>query len=306
MGNPVMSEHYPRIRMDRGAYLIREGISIDFYMHPHLDMGQGVIRALDVYMRALGSQTLDGYVDEEGDWQKLDDASLARIRHEMLAGTKPTLLLTGTPHVEQWYQVEYRGKRPDLPAMRYLPGAMSAVSFWLPTEYLEEHGPQRVRELAMELASSLPLLCSGYAGLSFHCDTDMVGVLSKIKKLCFRYPGLDIPNLGWLSLHIGTRVLGPSWLTFLGQPLLGRLGGVAELRSRLRSEGTTVQEMEGDRAVITLGPWPEAGDTERGDVLPAYRELARVLEPWLYHEERGRRPTFTPEDMLRWERRFLD
>ncbi|WP_257455105.1 DUF3396 domain-containing protein [Archangium lipolyticum] len=301
-----MSKHYPRIRIDRGAYFIREGVSIDFYMHPHSHMGQGVIGALDAYVRAVGPQTLDGYVDEEGDWQKLDDAILARIRDEMLAGTKPTLLLTGTPHVEQWYQFQYRGKRPDLPAMRYLPGAMSAMSVWLPTEYLEEHGPGRVCELAMELASSLPFLCSGYAGLSFHCSTDMVGVMNKIKKFCFRYPGLDIPDLGWLSLHIGTHVRGPAWLTFLGQPLLGQLGGVAELRSRLRSEGTTVQEMEGDRAVITLGPWPKAGDTERGDVLPAYRELARVLEPWLYHQEKGRRPVFTPEDMLRWERRFLD
>ncbi|MFY0576656.1 type VI immunity family protein [Cystobacter fuscus] len=35
------------------------------------------------------------------------------------------------------------------------------------------------------------------------------------------------------------------------------------------------------RAVVALGPWPEAGDLRQGQTLPAYRELARVLEPWL-------------------------
>jgi hypothetical protein len=44
---------------------------------------------------------------------------------------------------------------------------------------------------------------------------------------------------------------------------------------------------------------------ERGDVLPAYRELARVLEPWLYsrHVRMLRR---SEEETRRWERRFLD
>jgi hypothetical protein len=64
--------------------------------------------------------------------------------------------------------------------------------------------------------------------------------------------------------------------------------------------------MDGDRAVITLGPWPEAGDTERGDTLPAYRELARVLEPWLFREPNGNMSGLPRQDVPRWERRFLD
>jgi hypothetical protein len=39
--------------------------------------------------------------------------------------------------------------------------------------------------------------------------------------------------------------------------------------------------------------------------LPAYRELARVLAPWLY-EMRHPWSRFTVEDMRRWEHRFLD
>ena len=79
------------------------------------------------------------------------------------------------------------------------------------------------------------------------------------------------------------------------------------LRSRLTSPGTTVQPVGAERAVVILGQWPDAGDMEAGNDLPAYRELARVLEPWLYHDPaRVFDSDFPPEDKLRWERRFLD
>ncbi|WP_434391633.1 type VI immunity family protein [Melittangium boletus] len=127
-----------------------------------------------------------------------------------------------------------------------------------------------------------------------------------MRERCFRYPGLDIPDLGEHSWKVGTRVRVPHWLTFLGSPVLGEAGGPEGLRSRLSSAETTVQEMEGGRAVVTLGLWPEAGDTERGRVLPSYRELACVLEPWLYHEERSRNLDFTLDDVRNWNRRFLE
>ena len=108
-----------------------------------------------------------------------------------------------------------------------------------------------------------------------------------------------------LATHLGIRIKGPAWMTFLGQPVLGELGGAEGLRARLTSPGTTVQQLEGERAVITLGPWPEAGDTQAGRNLPEYRELARLLEPWLYHS-RGPWPYFPEDVRQRWERRFLD
>jgi hypothetical protein len=161
-----------------------------------------------------------------------------------------------------------------------------------------------VRELAMELASPLPF-CSGNVGLSFNGAGSWAGLSEETHQLLFRHPGMDTSDTGWVSLHIGTRVRSPSWLTFLGQPLLGELGGAPGLRARLHHPETTVQEMEGDRAVVSLGPWPEAGDTEQGRLLPAYRELARVLEPWLYQEPHLH-ATQPIEETRRWERRFLD
>ncbi|WNG56184.1 DUF3396 domain-containing protein [Archangium gephyra] len=301
-----MSERYPRIRTHaRNGHPIREGLSLCFYMKcPHANMVQEVMRSLDTYLRVVGSQTLQWYLDHEGEWQDLNEAGWELTRRKLLERHRLRVDLLGVDG-EQRYRFTYQGKDPDAPILPGDTGEVCALSVWLPTEYLEEHGPGRVRELALELASTLPF-CSGHAGLSFHCDTDLVGVDRKLREYCFRYPGLDIPELEHLSLNLGTRVRGPAWLTFLGQPVLGALGGVTELRARLSTPGTTVQELNGDRAVVTLGSWPEAGDTEQGQLLPAYRELARVLEPWLYRKQPGRPGLEVPESTRRWERRFLD
>jgi hypothetical protein len=177
------------------------------------------------------------------------------------------------------------------------------VGFCLPTEFLEEQGPGNVRELAMELGAALPY-DSGHAGLFFNAMLGYRETEEALSRLCLRYPGMDIGTMESIPAKLNGRVKGPAWLTFLGQPVLGELGGVEGLRSRLSSPGTTVQQLEGNRAVITLGSWPEAGDTEAGHNLPEYRELARVLEPWLYHSRGG---YYFPKDIWqRWERRFLD
>jgi hypothetical protein len=158
----------------------------------------------------------------------------------------------------------------------------------------------------MELAAPLPF-CSGHGGLSFNAEYALVGVRRQVARYWLRYPGIDVfDSPSDHSWDIGTRVRGPHWLNFLGQPVLRELGGADGLRARLRTPGTTVQEMEGDKVLITLGAWPEAGDTERGDTLPAYRELARVLEPWLFFDKDGRMLRQSEEDTRRWERRFLD
>ncbi len=303
-----MSEHYPRIRVfsEEGTLLIRESLSFCFYMNcPHLEVAPAVMRSLEVYLRAVGQQALSLYVDEEGEWQELDDAGWARTRRELLDDRLARTVLKDRASNGNRLGFEYHGQLLDTPAPPAETGATCAACFWLPTEYLEEHGPSRVRELALELAAPLPFT-SGHAGLSFHAETDLLGVARELRKWCFRYPGLDIPDLERLALELGTRLRGPSWLNFLGPPVLARLGGAAGLRARLHREDITVQELEVERAVITLGAWPEAGDTEEGRELASYRELARVLEPWLYQSPRGHGLDFPLEELRRWERRFLD
>lgn len=303
-----MSERYPRIRVfsKSGVLVIREGLSINFYMrHSHAAVAQAVMRALETYRHAIEAPALHFYASEEGAWEPLDDAGWEHVRRELLDDRLSRTLLTGTAASGGIYQFEYYGREVEESSPDSGPGPVSAVSFWLPTEYLEEHGPEKVHALALQLAAPLPF-CTGHAGLAFHTDMDLLGMAREVHQRCFRYPGLDIPDLQHRSWKLGTRICGPFWLNFLGQPMLGALGNVEGLRARLHSDGTLVQELEGQRAVITLGPCPQAGDAEQGRVLPNHRELAHVQEPWLYHRERGYGFDFTLDEVHRWERRFLD
>jgi hypothetical protein len=295
-----------RIRSLDGACLLREGISLCFYVrHPHRDIAEGIRQSLDAYLEVVGRASLGWFFDTEGFAQPLDESEWARIWHELREQPDAFIHLLDESSREKRFGFEYSGKPLGSSYMEKSPQASCAVQFWLPTEYLDEQGPGPLRELALKLAEPLPLSL-GLAGFAFKGSTSPVGILRKIREQCFRYPGMDIPELEHCSWHLGTRVRGPSWMTFLGEPVLGELGGADGLRARLSSPGTTVQSLSGERAVVTLGPAPDAGDLEQGNTLPAYRELARVLEPWLFQDEPIRCLDFPPEDRRRWERRFLD
>jgi hypothetical protein len=273
--------------------------------HTHEDVWQGVARSLQTYLRVGGSTALGWYFDAEGDPQELDAVGWELTWRMLREGPSRIIRLHDADLADCRYSFEYYGKDFQDASVQQEPHAVCEASFSLPTEFLEEHGPLHVRKLALELASPLPF-CSGHAGLSFNGSLDVIGVPDQIVNYCFRYPGIDFPKSTGYSWKVGTKVRGPHWMTFLGQPVLGAMGGAQGLRSRLHTPGITVEEMTGDRAVVTLGDWPEAGDTEQGQVLPAYHELAHVLEPWLYFEPHARLPYLSPEETRLWERRFLD
>lgn len=303
-----MTEHHPRIRVqtEDGYVVIRDGLIFRFFLHrSHKGLGPAVLQALKVFMEAVGRETLTTYPDMEGYWRQLNGDAWERIQRDLLETAGPYVTLASDSNGMSEFSFEYKGISKEDPGPFAGPERACIATFMLTTEYLEQHGPARVRELALELASLLPFN-SGYASLSFNAIMDLLGVRRRVRSMCFRYPGMDVleDSVAW---DIGTRVPGAYWLTFLGQPVLGELGGVEGLRARLSSPGTTVQHLPGDRAVVTLGQWPEAGDMEAGKDLPAYRELARVLEPWLYHDPGTVfAHDFIPEDKRRWERRFLD
>ncbi|MCP3144125.1 DUF3396 domain-containing protein [Pyxidicoccus xibeiensis] len=281
-------------------------MSITFFMRrTHEEIEQAVRNALGVYCRAVGQKSLGLYDDHNGGWKQLDENGWHTVWQRLSGKRTANIALREGHGSELGYAFHYHGTDFGNPHVTNLiPDATSVVSFWLPTEFMREHGPGRVRELALELGDGLPFN-SGQAGLSFLMWSWLRSNTPIIRQVSSRHPGIDIPDLNTLSSRLGTRLRGPAWLTFLGQPVLGELGGVEGLRTRLHAPGTTVQELEGDQAVVTLGEWPEAGDLEQGDTLPHYRELARVLEPWLYSHGKywG---NLTPEETRRWERRFLD
>jgi hypothetical protein len=306
-----MTERYPRVRFywlaDGERFpCIQTSLSICFYMrrsHPELSLA--VMAALEHYREAISPSSLSWSPDGVGYWKKLHEASWDLIREDLLHPRGATLWLRDTDTLTTDYEFKYFGRELEAATLDESTGKTCAVAFWLPTEYLESHGPARVRELALELGSLLPFN-SGHAGLSFYFDESMLGIAKPLREVCLRYPGIDMPAVDGLTLYLGTRIKGAYWLTFLSAPVLDNLGGAANLRARLHSAGTRVDELSASKAVVTLGDWPEAGDLAHGHTLPAYRELAHVLEPWLYRAPRSAWSGFSDEDTRRWEHRFLD
>ncbi|MCY1039885.1 DUF3396 domain-containing protein [Corallococcus sp. bb12-1] len=305
----MMTARVPRVREaidieGESVALVREGVSIMFYMPlPHEVIAPFVWQALERYRHALGARRLGWYVSYSGDWPELDAKGEAFIKARLL-GSSALVELAERPDSVTGVSFRYHGRGSELPNfLKDYPQCSCAVEFWLPIEFLDDPGPEWVRALALELGRELPW-ASGHAGLALEVGAWIQTLNPRLLETCLRHPGFDLPRIGDLSLFLGKRVRPPSWLTFLGPPVLEALGGAEGLRARLHSPAIEVQSLSPERAVVSLGAVPEAGDMETGDTLPHYRELARVLEPWLYAHPHGW-DWFTPEEVRRWERRFL-
>jgi len=305
-----MTGRYPRIQFHRvidGEQVpcIQLSLSICFYMRrSHREVIPAVMDALDVYRSAIGPHALAWYPGENGDWQELDGAGWEFNRRKMLHPRGANICLRDTPHLTTDYEFRYYGRELTQPCLDDQTGPTCAVAFWLPTGYLEAQGPEQVWKLALQLGSALPFN-SGHAGLSFYCHESLSGITDPLRPLCSRYPGVDMPTMESIPMELGTRIKGVYWMTFLGAPVLDKLGGTAGLRARLHSAGTHVEDLSANRGVARLGRWPEAGDMEHGYTLPAYRELAQVIEPWLYRAPHSPWSGFSDEEVYNWEHRFI-
>ncbi|WP_158621377.1 type VI immunity family protein [Corallococcus aberystwythensis] len=278
-------------------------MSLCFYLpRPTLEVTQAVSESLQTYLNAIAPQTLTHYPDDEGEWQELDAAGWMVVREKMRRQLRSSVLLTNDTPYPNGYEFSYDGKDIHAPIFRRDPGPVTAVRFIVPLSWMRTHGALRVRELALALAAPLPF-SSGHAGLAVTGFLGVGSVTSDVVPQLVQYPGVDLMELDLVSWEIGTRLRVPHWLAFIGDPSLSAMGGVDFLRSQLHAPGTTVEALDASRAVVTLGPEPLAGGPDQP--LPAYRELARILEPWAFHATR-RPADFPDEDFFKWDRRFLD
>ncbi|PTL78562.1 hypothetical protein DAT35_39250 [Vitiosangium sp. GDMCC 1.1324] len=304
---------------------IRDVVRIVFFIpYDNFQIAAGVSHALDSYLQAV-----KGYPNAlahgrvcwwefsrltERTWQLIRDA-LAPQEHKYIEdytreeafypekdGADPYFDLR--PEPGEAFGFSYYAR---IPSREQEPNYVSVLSAILPTEFLDQHGPERVRELALEMSSRLPF-ASGHAGLALALWKSVSDEWDRLRPVVFNHPGFDLRDVN-IRDNPGTRVGGVHWLNFLGQPVLGELGGASGLRARLQCPTTTVQELNGERVLVSLGPEPEAGDLAQGQPLPAYRELARVLEPWQEPFPWRHWPfkdSSVKEELRRWWRRFLD
>jgi hypothetical protein len=295
------------LRNAHGDLVVRDGIILCFFMRrSHGEVAASVWRALQAYHRAIPSRSLNWYVSPDGDMLPLDDKGWEHTRGKLLerpGAVEWLVSLSEDPGEAGGYHFEYDGRKLDDPLFSHDENATSGVSFSFPTEYLLEHGPAHLRALALELGRELPF-SFGYASLApVSHPGAWYAVLKDLIDLLHRYWGLDLHDLGEMSRNIGTGARGAAWLTFLGPPLLGQLGGIEGLKQQLAFPEVTLQPMEGERVLLTLGEWPDVLDTQKGAVPPRYRALARLLEPYL-REERTDWPSLNSGFAHGWCRRL--
>ncbi|NPC46987.1 DUF3396 domain-containing protein [Corallococcus sp. AB032C] len=303
-----MKPVFPSIRLrGRGEWLAgRDGVVLAFFIHrDHSEVGPAIWRSIQTYLRAIPPGSLNWYTSADGDMVPLDDEGWEHNRHvviERIGGGSRTVELRESPSETGSYQVEYYGRRLDSPIHD---APATTLSFTFPTEYLLEHGAVQLRALALELARELPFNF-GYASFALVSTQGSwaAGDWDITEALLARYPGLDAPHATRFSSILGTRALGPYWLTFLGQPLLGQLGGIDALRNALPFPEVSLLPLDGERALVTLDDWPDPIDTQTKAIPPQYRMLARLMEPFLFQYEGEGLPLYK-QDTNQWVRRFL-
>jgi hypothetical protein len=297
---------YPRLRYynERRGLLASDALLMCFYMqHPNERIAPAVIRALELFRTRIRPYQFEKYVGE-GQTEPFDDSAWEELRAEILEpgpDTAAFLVLEGQSNGADDLYVDYRGLDVIPLPWPERKDDVSVLYLRLPTEFLEERGAAQVRALALDVAAELPFN-SGFVDFALCSDTWDLG--EALKLIHPRYPGVHLAS-SEANLRMNTWVDGVHWMNFLGQPVLGELGGVAGLREQLALPGISLQELSGDRVLITLGEQPEPGDVEAGQTLPLHRALARLLEPHLHHWKLSY-GTMNPQEQLRWERRFLD
>jgi hypothetical protein len=307
-----MREQIPtiRVRNDYGDLVARDGVVLCFFMRrSHGEVAPAVWNALQAYRRAILPQVLGWYGSDDGDTLPLDDKGWEHIRWRIIERASVNACIVELQENSSGggdYHFDYHGRVLDSPLYyNHKEGVTSGMAFSFPTEYLLEHGPAHLWAVAIEISRELPF-SFGYASLAFIAPRGTwFGMRRALLSTLKRYPGLDLYHVADTSRLIGTGARGAYWLTFLGQPLLGQVGGLEGLRPQLAFPEVTFEPMEGDRLLLTLGEWPEALDTEKGAVPPQYRALARLLEPY-FCEEGGDWPPLNRAFMHRWLRRLCD
>ncbi len=153
------------------------------------------------------------------------------------------------------------------------------LSLSVPLAWVAASPPGAFPQLVMRLCNDLRPI-HGYAGLGVLVSADYGAARRagpSIYPLARRFPGLEvdapISHLRFLS----DGIKGVNWLTLLSDPLVSRLGGIDEIRSRLPAD-IPVHTYSGG-IVIQAGPHPQIGDVNRQLIPHHYRIVARVTRP---------------------------
>lgn len=170
--------------------------------------------------------------------------------------------------------------------------------------------PDRVVDLVHGALAEFPL-ASGYCGYSLLWDRDPSvdqAVCEWAAPLLRRHPGLgygkpvSIANASEMGLAV------VNWLTLLGTGLTAAMGGIEALAQHAPAD-VNVLPLGPGGALLRAGAAPAVGDVNRGDPLPLYHAVGRMLAPVVAPDEALDEVAvdgMEGDDAYEWFRRFFD
>lgn len=290
--------------------VLRDGFIASFFLRAsHNEIGKHAAEVFLRYISFIGSDRLKWFAGEE-QWEKLGADEFDQLYNEMSACQPEWSSLVDA--VDNWLEVpgfrfRYRGKWLDDPVFSPWESAVSSITVWFPTEFLNQLGTVAFREGIISIVQDLPF-DSGYVSPAFcYLEGDAeLGAFREIRRLAFRYPGIDVYDLLQTGFLIGQQLKGAYWLNFLGPSVVAnnieKLKSLTEQLSRYPN--ASIEKLPSDALIVTLGSEPNFGDTNRQANVDVYRTFYQIMQESIATNI-GQFDFFDEQDMDRWVHRFI-
>ena len=160
--------------------------------------------------------------------------------------------------------------------MELVEEANGFIRLMLPLEYLLD-GADKLVSLCQSLGDKL-VFRNGHAGYGVNMYPGYPASFenSKIYALSRRFHGIDFGDPFSVDRFTENHIKCVNWLTFVGDPLLQRLGGRQTLKQRAE-EGIIIHDLP-HGVIVQAGPEPGFGDVNHNDMLPYYHAAGRLLK----------------------------
>jgi len=299
---------------DEGTVLVRDGITLAYFMPPPLAATVDAVRtALDKYLLHVNPRTLRwasvGADAEE--FRPLTPKAIERSRAMLTPESARKRDLTA-------FKLQDGDTDGDAPTNGVFvignpldarePRESNLVQFCFPSSMITSpESADSFVHLALELSAGLQVRY-GYASPALQwAEVAESEALLSARRHALRYPGFDVSFNEVTRSDLGGQTRGARWLTWLGPELVRAVGGMAKIGELAKLDIYAV-EVEG-AVLLRAGRVPEIGDRNRGIGTPRLDALASLLHPvTLFQEPALLHSGFAdddPEVLERWELRFL-
>lgn len=170
----------------------------------------------------------------------------------------------------------------------------------------QSHNPSALVDLARAIGDEWPVWSAigGYVATSHARDRPTS--FETAYRWCRRYLGLDVQDPVAMSWRATRGLPGTNWLTLVGTPLLEALALDRQALMRRPTRHDVRAAALHNGVLFQAGAAPTLGDLNRGDLAPAYAEVARTLAKAFVAEPPGFLGSFAEGDgTSAWFRRFL-